>query len=215
MIDTALIKESGLKRVADKVISGKPVNSDDALAMLSTTDIPGLGMIANFIREKINGNLTYYGMNVNLNYTNICELRCPLCAFSCDEGDPKGYVYSIDDIDRIVREADAAGIDEVHIVGGLNPSLKLDYFTSMIRKIKEINSRIFVVAFTAVEYDYFAKLNGMTLQEVFRALIDAGLGAYPEAVRRYLLMINGVSSPLKRSPQAAGLRLWRPRIQWD
>jgi len=70
MIDTALIKESGLKRVADKVISGEPVNSDDALAMLSTTDIPGLGMIANFIREKINGNLTYYGMNVNLNYTN-------------------------------------------------------------------------------------------------------------------------------------------------
>jgi aminodeoxyfutalosine synthase len=179
MIDTALIRESALRRIADKVINSEPVNGDDALAMLSTNDIPGLGMIANHIREKVNGNLTYYGININLNYTNICELRCPLCAFSCDEGDPKGYVYSIDDVERIVREADSIGIDEVHIVGGLNPGLRLDYFTSMIRKIKEINSRIFVVAFTAVEYDYFAILNGLMLKDVFRELIDAGLGAIP------------------------------------
>lgn len=179
MIDIALIRESSLKRIAEKVINGEPVNGDDALSMLSATDIPGLGLIANHVRELNNGNLTYYGMNINLNYTNICELRCPLCAFSCDEGDSEAYVYTIDDVERIVREADRAGIDEVHIVGGLNPSLELDYFTSMIRKIKEINSRIFVVAFTAVEYDYFAKLNGLTLQEVFGRLIDAGLGAIP------------------------------------
>lgn len=179
MIDNALIRDTKLKSIAGKVIDRVPASSDDALAMLSTTDIPGLGLIANHVRERINGNTTYYGMNINLNYTNICELRCPLCAFSCDEGDPKGYLYTIDDIERIVREADAQGIDEVHIVGGLHPALKLDYFTAMIRKIKEINSKIFVVAFTAVEYDYFAKVNGMTLQQVFRELMDAGLGAIP------------------------------------
>jgi aminodeoxyfutalosine synthase len=179
MIDITLIKERAMRRIADKVINGEPVSNEDALVMLSTADIPGLGLIANHVREQNNGNITYYGMNINLNYTNICELRCPLCAFSCDEGDPKSYVYSIDDVERIVREADSNGIDEVHIVGGLNPSLKLDYFISMIRRIKEINSSIFVVAFTAVEYDYFAKLNGITLQELFRELINAGLGAIP------------------------------------
>lgn len=179
MIDTALIIDENLKLIADKVLAGVPAGGDDALAMLSTSDIPGLGIIANHVRESINGNLTYYGMNINLNYTNICELRCPLCSFSCDEGDPKGYLYSIDDIERIVRDADSGGIDEVHIVGGLHPALRLDYFTSMIRKIKEINSNIFVVAFTAVEYDYFARANGLTLREVFRELIDAGLGAIP------------------------------------
>lgn len=179
MINTALIRDINLKRIAGRVLAAEPVSCDDALAMLSTPDIPGLGMIANHVRERVNGNVTYYGMNINLNYTNICELRCPLCAFSCDEGDPEAYLYSLDDIERIVREADANGIDEVHIVGGLHPSLRLDYFTSMIRKIKEINSRIFVVAFTAVEYDYFARVNGLTLQEVFRELIDSGLGAIP------------------------------------
>ncbi len=179
MINPDLIRDSKLKIVASKVLSGEPADREDAIAMLETMDIPGLGIIANHVRESLNGNTTYYGVNININYTNICELRCPLCAFSCDNGDPQAYLYSLDDIERIVRDADPEGIDEVHIVGGLHPDLKLDYFTGMLRRIKSVNPRLFIVAFTAVEYDYFAKVNGMSLRGIFQELIDAGLGALP------------------------------------
>ncbi len=179
MIDLSLIRDPKIKAVAEKVLSGKPAGPDDALSMLRTGDVPGLGMVANYMRESINGNTTYYGVNINLNYTNICELRCPLCAFSCDNGDPRGYLYTLDEIEDIVREADDTGIDEVHIVGGLHPELKLDYFTGMLRRIKSVNPELFIVAFTAVEYDYFARVNSMSLREVFSELIDAGLGALP------------------------------------
>ena len=116
---------------------------------------------------------------MNLNYTNICELRCPLCAFSKDKGEKGSFTLSLTEIEQRVSEAVNSGIDEVHIVGGLNPDLKLDYFEEMLSCIKRIKPDIFIVAFTAVEYDYFAKLNNLPLETVFRRLIDAGVNALP------------------------------------
>jgi len=174
-----LVQNPALKTIAEKVRAGVPVDAGDARIMLSTNDILELGLIADHVRRKLNGDRAYYGVNMNLNYTNICELRCPLCAFSKDEGEEGAYLYSLDEIETRVRDAAAHGIDEVHIVGGLHPALKIDYFAEMLRRIKKINPDLFIVAFTAVEYDYFAKLNGLMLEEVFRILIDAGLGALP------------------------------------
>ena len=156
-----------------------PVDGSDARCMLSTNDILDLGEIAGYLRNRLHGDKTYYGVNMNLNYTNICELRCPLCAYSSDGDDEKAFVLSLDDIEERVRNAVDSGIDEVHIVGGLNPDLKIDYFESMLRLIKSIKPDMHIVAFTAVEYDYFAKINGITVEDVFRRFIDAGLGALP------------------------------------
>jgi aminodeoxyfutalosine synthase len=173
------INNKNLRAIAEKVVNKIPVNEADARMMLTTNDILGLGAIANYMRAERYGTSAYYGVNMNLNYTNICELRCPLCAYSCDRGDERAFLLSLEEIDRRVRKAVAAGIDEVHIVGGLNPDLKLDYFESMLRKIKAIKPDIVIVAFTAVEYDYFAKLNNLSLEDVFKRLIDAGLDALP------------------------------------
>lgn len=179
MIDLKQIKDENLKIIAEKVLKDIPVNEQDGLNMLETNDILALGEIANYVREKINGNKAYYGVNMNLNYTNICTLRCPLCAFSKDEGDEGAYKYSVEDIKERVSKAKLQGIDEVHIVGGLIPELKLDYFENMLRSIKEIDPSIHIVAFTPTEYDYFAKINNITIEEVFKRLIDAGLDALP------------------------------------
>ena len=179
MIDIKLISDEKLHPVADRVLSGIPVSADDAMLLLGTKDITGLGVIANHVRENLHGDRAYYGVNMNLNYTNVCVLRCPLCAFSCDEGDKAAYTYSPDEIMDRVRKAVDLGIDEVHIVGGLNPSLKIDYFENMLRGIKSIKPDLFIVAFTAAEYDYFARLNNLTLDEVFNRLVAAGLGALP------------------------------------
>ena len=173
------IKDKTLRRIAEKVCSHTPVSKKDAVYMLSTHDILGLGAIANHIRTRLHQDVTYYGVNMNLNYTNICELRCPLCAFSCDEGDENAFLLTMDEIEEKMRSAVSSDIDEVHIVGGLNPNLTLDYFEQMLRLIKSIKPDIHIVAFTAVEYDYFAKINHMSIEEVFKRLIDAGVEALP------------------------------------
>ncbi len=175
--DTIINKRLG--KIAVKVFEGIPVSKADAEYMLSTNDILDLGKISNFIRTKLHGDAAYYGVNMNLNFTNICELRCPLCAFSRNDGDKDSFLLSLDEIEKRVRSAVASGIDEVHIVGGLHPELKIDYFEKMIRRIKKIKPDLFVVAFTAVEIDYFARKNRITVKETMKRLIDAGIGAMP------------------------------------
>lgn len=173
------IHDKGLRIIAEKVVHDEPVNTDDARHMLETAHVLELGAIAHHVRTKLHGNQAFYGVNMNLNYTNICELRCPLCAFSCDEGDEKAYVLSLDEIEEKVKNAVKIGIDEVHIVGGLNPKLDIGYFEDMLRRIKKIKPDLFIVGFTATEYDYFAKQSGLTVEEVFRRFLDAGLGSLP------------------------------------
>ncbi|NLD37617.1 MAG: CofH family radical SAM protein [Desulfatiglans sp.] len=173
------IKDNKLKAIAEKVANSIPVDEADSFAMLTTNSILDLGEISNFIKQQLHGRNVYYGVNMNLNYTNICELRCPLCAFSKDKGEEGSFALSLTEIKQRVSEAVNSGIDEVHIVGGLNPDLRLDYFEEMLSIIKRIKPDIFIVAFTAVEYDYFAKLNNLPIETVFKRLIDAGVNALP------------------------------------
>jgi aminodeoxyfutalosine synthase len=173
------LQNKTLRGIAEKVCSKVPVSKEDALYMLTTDHILDLGAIAHHIRTKLHGDIAYYGVNMNLNYTNICELRCPLCAYSCDENNENAFLLSIDEIDRRIRKAVLMGIDEVHIVGGLHPDLGIDYFEQMLRRIKKIKPDIHIVGFTAVEYDYFAKKNNIPLEEVFKRFIDAGVEALP------------------------------------
>jgi len=172
-------RNKDLRTIAEKVLAGRPVTEADALAMLTTNDVLELGLIADSVKTALHGDIVYYSVNMNLNYTNICELRCPLCAFSCSAGDQEAYTLSLDEIEHRVRNAVQNGIDEVHIVGGLNPELKIGYFEEMLRRIKVVDPGLFIVAFTAVEYDYFARLNRIPLEEAFARFKQAGLGAIP------------------------------------
>ena len=173
------IRNKELRRITEKVYSNVPVTEEDALYLLKTDHILDLGAIANHIRTRLHGNIAYYGVNMNLNYTNICELRCPLCSYSCDENDENAFLLSLDDTEKGMKNAVSMGNGEVHIVGGLHPELTLDYFERMLRLIKGIKPDMHIVAFTAVEYDYFAKTNNISLEEVFRRLMDAGVEALP------------------------------------
>ncbi len=199
------IQDKTLRSIAEKVVQSVPVNRDDALYMLATPNILELGAIAHHIRTRLHKDTAYYGVNMNLNYTNICELRCPLCAFSCDESDDQAYLLSLDDIEQKVRNAvddgtPNAGIDEVHIVGGLHPGLTIDYFEGMFRRIKQVKPELHIVALTAVEYDYIAKKNNLPIEEVFQRLINAGVDALPGGgAEIFSTTVRDVISPKKIS----------------
>lgn len=166
-----------LRAIADKVIDGVPISDTEALQLLTTDHIQELGAIAHHVRTTLHGDQAFYGVNMNLNYTNVCELRCPLCAYSCDPGDPQAFLVTPDE--AYTRVKTAGDIDEVHIVGGLRPDLPLEYFEELLTSIRRARPDIFIVGFTAAEYDYFARINNLSIEEVFTRLMDAGLGALP------------------------------------
>jgi len=173
------VKNTRLRSIAEKVIEKTHVTPDDALFLLKTDDILEAGLIAHYLRQRLHGEKVFYSANMNLNYTNVCELKCPLCAFSRSMSDDDAYVLTLDEIERRVRSAVDSGVDEIHIVGGLRPDLKIDYFEAMLRRIRAIKPDIFIVGFTAVEYDYFSRINGLELEEVFTRLTEAGVDALP------------------------------------
>jgi aminodeoxyfutalosine synthase len=173
------IQDAPLQAIAGKVSDGIPINGDDALYLLRSPGIMEIGALAHSVRTRLHGDRTFYGVNLNLNYTNVCELRCPLCAYSRDAGAEGAYTLSPGEIESRVRAAVLNGIDEVHVVGGLNPELDLAYYEELLRAIRRAGPELYVVGFTATEYDYVARRQGLPLEEVLRRFHEAGVNALP------------------------------------
>src|SRR6187399_1208679 len=112
-----------LATIRDKVHAGERLSFDDGLALEGCNDLFFLGELANLVRERKNGNRTYYNVNEHLNPTNVCVYRCTFCAFRADLKSPRGYVMSDEQIVERAAEADRKGATELHIVGGLHHQL--------------------------------------------------------------------------------------------
>ncbi len=211
------IADPGLREIGERVAAGGVASDADALAMLRTNDLNGLGAVAFGCRLRRHGRRAYYGGSVNLNYTNICELRCPLCAFSRDRGEADAYVLGMEEVARRVGAAWAGGADEVHVVGGLNPQLGLDYYLNLIATVKQVDPQLYIVAFTATEYEYLSRRSGVPVAALLARFRAAGVDALPgggaeifaEAVRRRIApkKISGdVWLAVMRAAHEAGLR---------
>ena len=172
-------RDPRLDRIAAKVGDGTPLDEADALHLLTSDRVMEVGAMANQLRRRLHGERTFYGVNLNLNYTNVCELRCPLCAFSRDKGAPESYTLTPAEIEARVRAAVAGGIDEVHIVGGLNPELDLAYYDAMLAAIRRAGPRLHIVGFTATEYDFLARKHGVPVEAILARFRDAGVNALP------------------------------------
>lgn len=172
--------DSSLQAIADKVDAGLRLDAEDGLALLEHPDLLGIGQIANRLRERIHGDVTFYNRNLHLNTTNICEADCLFCSFArLRQGMPGAYAMGIPESLAWIEQRCAPGMTEVHIVNGLNPDLPFDYYTDLLRAIRERFPELHLKAFTAVEIHYFAEKFGMSYREVLQRLVDAGLGSLP------------------------------------
>lgn len=167
-----------LEDIYEKVKAGERLDRDDGIRLYNTDNLLALGHLANIVRERINGSNTYFVKNYVLNYTNICELDCKFCSFYRKEGQAGAYLMELDEIFRKIED-EKDDITEMHIVGGLHNGLPYDYYIKMLRGIKEINRKIHIKAFTAVEIDFFARLYGLSVEKVLMDLKEAGLDAMP------------------------------------
>lgn len=171
--------DSTLKPISEKVRSSQRIDEEDCLKLFQTRDLISLGKMANEVREKKNGNRAYYNINRHINYSNVCYVACKFCEFGQAKNSDKAYELTVPEMEKIAHQAQGQGATEFHIVGGLHPDLKLDYYLELLRTFKNIAPEVHLKAFTAVEIDYFAKINRMEVKEVLNQLVVAGLGSMP------------------------------------
>ena len=169
------IQRSELRDIYDKVVANERISEADALRLFETKDLNALGAIADFMRQRKVGNRASYIVNRYINYSNYCILSCEFCSFSRKKRDADGFQFSIEEIVAKAREASKIGITELHIVGGLHPSLPFRFYTDMLKALKALDARLQLKCFTAIEILHLAWLAKKSVVETLTELKAAGL----------------------------------------
>jgi aminodeoxyfutalosine synthase len=171
--------DARLAAIREKVEAGARLSFDDGLHLEERADLFTLGELANLVRERKNGQSAYYNVNTHLNPTNVCVYRCTFCAFRADLKSPKGYVMTDEEVLHRAREAEARGCTEMHIVGGLHHQLPYEWYLNVIKVIHAAHPRLHLKAYTAVEWDWFARMTGRPTRDLLAEFKEAGLGSLP------------------------------------
>jgi len=169
------IQRSDLRDLYDKVAAGERISEADALRLFETKDLNALGALADLARQKKVGNRASYIVNRYINYSNYCILSCQFCSFAKKKRDADGFELTTEQIVEKAREALKLGITELHIVGGLHPSLPFSYYTDMLKALKALDSRLQLKCFTAIEILHLAWLAKKTVGQTLIELKEAGL----------------------------------------
>ncbi len=167
------------KDIFEKVKAGTRLSQEDGNRLIRSTNMAELGAMANFVKRRLHGNKAHFTHSINVNHTNICVLSCKFCAFAKTKKEKDAYSLTPEEVERRVKVAASHGVWEVHIVGGLDPELKLSYYEETLSRIKKSCPGVLIQAFTAVELDFYARLEKISAEEVIDRLIAAGLGGVP------------------------------------
>jgi len=173
------ITDQRLKPIADKVLAGERLTMDDGIALYRSPDLLAVGWLANHVREKRHGNITYYNVNRHINPTNVCVAHCRLCAFGRDPNAPGAYTFALEEIYQRAEQGVREGATEFHIVGGLHPDLSFDHYLEMVRGLKQRCPSVHIKAFTMVEVHYFSRIAKLSIEEVLQQMKAAGVDSCP------------------------------------
>ncbi len=171
------VQRSELRDIYDKVASGERISEADAVRLFESKDLNAVGAIADFARQKKVGHRASYIINRYINYSNYCILSCQFCAFARKKRDKDGFELSIEQIVQKAREALSLGITELHIVGGLHPSLPFSYYKEMLQALKQLDPRLQLKCFTAIEILHLAWLAKKSMRDTLAELKTCGLDA--------------------------------------
>jgi aminodeoxyfutalosine synthase len=162
-----------------KVINSERITPDECLALYRSATLPELGVMANAVRERLNGRYVYFNRNIHIEPTNICANRCLFCAYRRDENQEGSWDLSLDEIFAIAKQHAGSGITEVHIVGGVHPRHTLDFYESMIDGVHRMLPDVHIKAFTAEELWHMAQQSGLGVGETLARLKKCGLQSIP------------------------------------
>jgi aminodeoxyfutalosine synthase len=174
------LERASLGAITEAVLEGRRLTEEQGLQLLESPHLAAVGALANLVRERRHGDVTYFNRNLHINATNVCEASCIFCSFArLKTGDPDAYTMSLETARQRLAALGDVFVTEVHIVNGLNPDLPFSYYTELLSALKQERPDIHIKGFTAVEVHYYAEKYGMSYGEVLTALRDAGLGSMP------------------------------------
>jgi len=176
---TPQFEDARLLPIRDKVLNGARLSFEEGVTLFRTSDILGVGWLANVVRERLHGDTTFFNVNRHINPTDVCTASCRLCAFGKKAKDPRGYTMSLDQVWEVAGHGYSEAVSEFHIVGGLHPELTLDWYCEMLRGLKARYPQVHLKAFTMVEIAYLAKRAKMSIRDVLIKLRDAGMDSQP------------------------------------
>jgi aminodeoxyfutalosine synthase len=180
-IDLGRLRDPLLRPIAEKVSGGERLSADDAVVLYATSDLLGLGTLADHANRLRNGDRVFFSANQHINPTNVCILRntCTFCSFARMPKEDGAYTRSLEEVFHEAGRATGMPTREFHIVGGLHPKLRLSYYTDMIRGLKERHPGVHIKALTAVEIAHLARIEKISEREVLLAMQEAGLTSLP------------------------------------
>lgn len=172
--------DTGLKTIAQKVKDGNRITDEECLLLFEKGALSFVGALANFIREKLHGDTTYFNRNFHIEPTNVCVFSCAFCSYSrLYAHREEGWELSINQMLDIVKGYDGKPVTEVHIVGGVHPKMTMSYFKELLQKIRAHRPDLHIKAFTAVELDYMFRKAKLSVEEGMQQLKEAGLQSLP------------------------------------
>ncbi|GEO12128.1 aminofutalosine synthase MqnE [Segetibacter aerophilus] len=169
-----------LKNIGEKILNKQRITFDDGVLLFEQASLSYVGALANWVREDLHGNKTYFNRNFHIEPTNICVFSCNFCSYSrLYAHREEGWELGVNDMLNIVKKYDGQPVTEVHIVGGVHPKMDLSFFTNVIREIKNHRPDLHVKGFTPVELDYMFRKAKVTTEEGLSRMKEAGLQSLP------------------------------------
>lgn len=183
-LDRQLIAESSLAKelnpISEKVKAGERISDEEGLLLFEKGSLSFVGSLANYVREKLHGDKTYFNRNFHIEPTNVCVFSCNFCSYSrLYAHRDEGWELSMEQMLEMVKKYDGKPITEVHIVGGVHPKMNLEFFAELLRKIKAHRRELHIKGFTAVELDYMFRKAKLSNEEGVKYLHEAGLDSIP------------------------------------
>nr|MBS0038428.1 aminofutalosine synthase MqnE [Saprospiraceae bacterium] len=169
-----------LRKIGKKVVEGERISESDGVYLFENAPLSSVGILANYIREKRHGDLTYFNRNFHIEPTNVCIYSCSFCSYSrLIKKRSEGWEYSMEDIMDIVKSYDDKPVTEVHIVGGVLPQYDVKFYTDLFSKIKAHRPDLHIKALTPVEFHYIFKKDKISYTEGMKLMKDSGLDSMP------------------------------------
>jgi aminodeoxyfutalosine synthase len=169
-----------LQRIGEKIIQGERISFDEGVLLFEMATLAYAGALANFKRESLHGNKTYFNRNFHIEPTNVCVFSCAFCSYSRLYAQrDEGWELSLEQMMDLVKKYDGKPVTEVHIVGGVHPKMNLYFFIELLQKIKAHRPDLHIKGFTAVELDYMFRKAKLSIEEGMKLLHQAGLDSLP------------------------------------
>lgn len=189
-----------IEAIAEKVGGGERLTFDDGVELFERATLLELSAMADCVRWRLHPEpVVTYVIGRNINYTNICWVQCSFCAFYRVPGSTEGYLLSKEEIFQKIQELIDLGGTEILLQGGLNPSLKIDYYEDLLASIKA-RFPVHLHALSTVEISYISNSSKISLKDTLKRLKAAGLDSVPGAGAELLVdEVRERVSPLKES----------------